>query len=284
MSLIWSPEKAPQTSNQIRTPTKATTTMTLRSSPRKRLLIPENSSPKTPEKPSSPRHAAGTVCTPKQWQPTTKRLRFDDKPIAQTNDKIPLATIMMGLSNEQLMNIIQGLVTEQPQLEQQIRSKLPAADMRPLEEQLSIAKKNIFKSLPTSRLIKKTDSSSFSRAAIHLTAFKKTVVDQSKILHDSHHWDTLLDYTAMAWTYVKATPLWDNHSNNAVRRQCFKVLAWHSSEALKYGGVTLGEHRLQDFSVRINQMALDYEDITACSSTLNKLIMSLHQQQQHPFN
>lgn len=115
---------------------------------------------------------------------------------------------------------------------------------------------------------------------MHLTAFKKTVVDQSNLLHDSHHWDALLDYTAMAWTYVKATPLWDNHSNNAVRRHCFKVLAWHSSEALKNGGILLGEPRLHDFSVRLNQMAIDYEDIaTACSATLNKLIMSLHQQQ-----
>lgn len=253
--------------------------MTLRSSPRKRLLIPEIASPKTPEKLSSPRHAAiaATAYSSKHWQPTTKRLRFDDKPIAQTNVKIPLGTIMMGLSNEQLMTIIQGLVTEQPELEQQIRSKLPIADIRPLEEQLCTAKNNIFKSLPTSRLIKKTDSSSFSRVSIHLTAFKKTIVDQSKLLHDSHHWDTLLDYTAMAWKYVKATPLWDNHSNNAVRRQCFKVLAWHSSEALKYGGLLLGEQRLHDFSLRINQMAIDYEDITACSSTLNKLIMSIHQ-------
>lgn len=268
------------------TPTKATITMTLRSSPRKRLLIPEMASPKTPEKLSSPRHAAtgASAYQPKQWQPTTKRLRFDDKPIAKTNEKIPLTTIMMGLSNEQLINIIQGLVTEQPKLEQQIRSNLPAADIRPLEEQLSTAKKNIFKSLPTSRLIKKTDSSSFSRASIHLAAFKKTVVDQSKLLHDSHHWDTLLDYTAMAWTYVKATPLWDNHSNNAVRRHCFKVLTWHSSEALKHGGLLLGEHRLYDFSVRINQMAIDYEDIIACSASLNKLIMSLHQQLQQPSN
>lgn len=109
VSLIWSPEKASQTPNQIRTPTKATTTMTLRSSPRKRLLIPETASPKTPEKLSTLRHAAATVYSPKQWQPITKRLRFDEKPIAQSNDKVPLATIMMGLSNEQLMNIIQGI-------------------------------------------------------------------------------------------------------------------------------------------------------------------------------
>lgn len=49
---------------------------------------------------------------------------------------------------------------------------LPAPDIKPLEDRLSDLKKNIFKSLPNSRLTSKTDSPAYSRAATHLTAFK----------------------------------------------------------------------------------------------------------------
>lgn len=49
---------------------------------------------------------------------------------------------------------------------------LPAPDIKPLEEKLNYLKKNIFKSLPNSRLTSKTDSPAYSRAATHVTAFK----------------------------------------------------------------------------------------------------------------
>jgi hypothetical protein len=55
---------------------------------------------------------------------------------------------------------------------QEIKDSLPAPDIRPLEERLSYLKKNIFKSLPNSRLTSKTDSPAYSRAATHVLAFK----------------------------------------------------------------------------------------------------------------
>lgn len=55
---------------------------------------------------------------------------------------------------------------------QEIKDSLPAPDIRPLEDRLNYLKKNIFKSLPNSRLTSKTDSPAYSRAATHVLAFK----------------------------------------------------------------------------------------------------------------
>lgn len=297
ISLNWSPDKT--TPNRLETPTAqmiVNTPMTLRSSPRKRLLLgdvtynaaaslssltstktPQKSQITTPNKADSSTASVAANVIPLS-SPSSKRLRWDDKSVVQQNDRTPLTTMLKGLSADQLQAIIVGLIKDEPKLELKIRSNLPAADIRPLEAQLTTMKKNIFKSLPSSRLIKKTESNAYTRAATHVAAFKKTVVDHSRLLHNTHHWDALLDYAMMAWDYVKSTPVWDNHSHNAMRRQCFKLLAAHCSAALRYGGTQLGEQRLQEFSDRINSMAADGDDISSCSSTLNKLIETIRQQ------
>lgn len=65
-----------------------------------------------------------------------------------------------------MIAIIGGLVKEQPELEQKIRKDLPTPDISQMESQLSNANKNIYKSLPTSRLAKKTDSISYARIVL----------------------------------------------------------------------------------------------------------------------
>lgn len=52
---------------------------------------------------------------------------------------------------------------------------MPSPDLDPLEERLVELKRNIYKSLPNSRLTSKTDSPAYSRAAIHVLAFKVRV-------------------------------------------------------------------------------------------------------------
>lgn len=69
--------------------------MTLRSSPRKRLLLtditpisPDQSHATTPRKSNSTQT--------KQTFPGGKRLKFDEKPIAQTNIDVPLSDTLKG--------------------------------------------------------------------------------------------------------------------------------------------------------------------------------------------
>lgn len=268
----WSPDR--KGISPLKTPTKnnnsSLSVMTLRSSPRKRLLT--DFSHLTPEKLASPRKNSSPMKNVISCCSSAKKLKFEETSVIRNSKNIPLNVALKGLTQEQLISIIQNLVTEEPELEEKIKSNFPAPDLKPMEEQIIQQKKNIYKSLPSSRLISKTDSSAFQRASMHVANFKKTVVDQSRILHDSQNWDALLDYSVMTWNYVRSMPTWDNYAHNTSRRHCFKILSWHCLESLRYGGLLLGENRLIDFSSRIKDFSVDCEDINSCLKPLNLIL------------
>lgn len=249
--------------------------MTLRSSPRKRLHISDSSSLLlSPHSNQSPRKSARTTINSSfsHTPPQTKRMRFTESPIAQQNVETPLNKVLKGFSQSQLIDIIQELINNEPHIETKIRENLSMPDIKVMEEQLTQLKKNIFQSLPTSRLLRNTDSVAYSRAATHLTTFKKTVVDQSQQLNDSENWDALIDYCLIAWKITRETPIWENKTHNSIRRSCFKILSWHCLCALKSGGIALGEQRLYELLNQIESMKNDCDDISSCVRHLHDLL------------
>lgn len=138
---------------------------------------------------------------------------------------------------------------------------------------MTTIKKNIYKSLPNNRLCKKTDSVAYSRASTHLNELKTAITAHSNKLSEGLHWDALIDYTIIAWTYVRATPIWDNNSHNTTRKQCFTILSNHCLNALKLGGLKLGTQRLQNVERTIKEWAKDFEDALTCVSMLNKMFL-----------
>uniref|UniRef100_A0A336KZ93 CSON013716 protein n=1 Tax=Culicoides sonorensis TaxID=179676 RepID=A0A336KZ93_CULSO len=273
-SIVWSPHHDHPLKSPLKTPTKKLATMQLRSSPRKRLMSDFNDV-NTQQNPghSTPEKQIQRGLNGKCSNSTSKKIRFDDiGATSRLNPDIPFSKLLTGLSSDQLIQIILDSVKHEPLLEEKIRQNLPAPDLKPLEERLNILKRNIIKSLPKTRLLSKTDSAAYSRALTHVTAFKKCIFDQSKVLAESNHWDALLDYVSMAWTYVKGTPVWDNPSHNSSRRLCFKQLILQASNALDNGGVYLGEKRLKDFDSRLKAMTLDCEDAHQCHDQIQKLL------------
>lgn len=257
----WSPDIEQSKQNGVsthdRTPVKASpakSTIVLRSTPRKRLLLndPKELFP-TPEK-----------C--RKMSPNSKKCRTEKPSLPSFT---PLQAALKGLSQDQLIDIIQQLVDKHPDLGEEIKDSLPAPDIRPLEDRLNYLKKNIFKSLPNSRLTSKTDSPAYSRAATHVLAFKKCVLEQGRQLLESQHWGSVMEYVFLAWTYVRATPLWDNPPHNAARRQCFKSLAAQCMTALKKG--TWNTEQCDSFQERLERCAPDSEDIQACIKQLSVL-------------
>lgn len=85
---------------------------------------------------------------------------------------------------------------------QEIKDSLPAPDIRPLEDRLNYLKKNIFKSLPNSRLTSKTDSPAYSRAATHVLAFK---------VQDSVHFPLLFAFEDLPC--LKHNTVWESAAN-----------------------------------------------------------------------
>lgn len=269
--IMWSPEKGLQSPNK--TPTKSISAMTLRSSPRKRSLIKELSSARISEPDASNSSPTTKRNTPSKGSlGSAKKIRLQEGSIYRSKDEVPLEILLKGYSQDQLISMITGMIQTNPKLEDTIRSELPIPDIAPLEEQLGYQKKNIFKSLPVTRLVSKTDSPAFARAATHLAAFKKTLIDQSQTLQNSKHWDALLDYVVMAWNYVRSTPTWNNHAHNAVRRHCFKILSYHANSALKNGSTALGKERIDRFQAKLKSMATDCEDINDCNVCLGYLL------------
>lgn len=135
----WTPEQAAATVNSSirnpfqRTPTKMplNTNMILRSSPRKRLsmgLTP-------PEPVVLPSVNSPNKINAKQqlWpgSPSAKKLRLGDeeRPMAQTNDEIPLSTVLQGLSQQQLIDLLVGKVAGDAKAEAELRSKIPMPDI-----------------------------------------------------------------------------------------------------------------------------------------------------------
>ncbi|EDW95165.1 uncharacterized protein LOC6534781 [Drosophila yakuba] len=258
-----------------RTPTKnlqLTSGMILRSSPRKRLTMGSTPPEPTPMDTYSPIKMATT----KQLWPGTpivKKLKMDDRPVGQTNTDATLPSLLQGLSQEQLINLIMNNIKTASD-EGEIRTQLPTPDISALEQELHHAKRLIFKSLPTSRLCKKTDAAAYSKASMHLNEFKRVLQSQAKRLHDSTHWDALVDYVSMAWQCVASTPNWESHAHNAVRRQCFKLLACSCYAAIKHGGMRLGQLRLETLERNLREWSKDYEDVLSCVNALQRTLNS----------
>jgi hypothetical protein len=170
--ISWSPIKSP-----FKTPTKRNSTlhmsllspspakqlfnntsMTLRSSPRKRILTD------TPP-PSDQDPTTSSPLTP------SKRMRFFDT--SSVNLDVPLETLLKGLNQDQLIKLICDVSNKDVSFEETVRTNLPPPDLRTFEDQLCTLRKNVTRSSPRSRLMSRTDGAAFSRAAPHLTAFKK---------------------------------------------------------------------------------------------------------------
>ncbi|XP_017122221.1 uncharacterized protein LOC108142713 [Drosophila elegans] len=256
-----------------RTPTKnlqLTSGMILRSSPRKRLTMGSTPPDPTPMETYSPIKMATT----KQLWPGTpivKKLKMDDRPVGQTNTDATLPSLLQGLSQDQLIELIMNNLKTASD-EEEIRRQLPTPDTSSLEQELHHAKRLIFKSLPTSRLCKKTDAAAYSKASMHLNEFKRVLQAQAKRLHDSTHWDALVDYVTMAWQCVASTPNWESHAHNAVRRQCFKLLACSCYAAIKHGGMRLGQTRLETLERNLREWSKDYEDVLSCVNALQRTL------------
>ncbi|XP_050344311.1 uncharacterized protein LOC126769499 [Nymphalis io] len=275
LPVTWSPDidlKRSAFQSTVRTPPKNTPgrnspprlSVTLRSTPRKRLLLGDvERVPLTPEKIdfsdiSTPQKFK--MNSPTKFTPPIKRSRLE-----HTFDgefKGSLDTALKGLSPTQLIHMIKKITHKHPDVEQDIRKEMPTPDLSPLEEKLSYLKSNIFKSLPTSRLTSKTDSPAYSRVATHLAAFKKCLIEQGKVLVDSQHWETVMKYVFLAWSYVRATPVWDNQPHNAQRKQCFKALTNFCMTALKKGD--FDNYFMADVQDKLQGMEADSEEVQSC--------------------
>ncbi|XP_071541448.1 uncharacterized protein [Panulirus ornatus] len=243
---IESPIKRTEKTPIKRSPGKGM--IVLRSSPRKRLQL--NDTP--------PKDLLENRRKIMQMSPIVKKCRS----LTVSPAHSPPEVAIKGLFQNQLVEVLSHVLKRHPELKDEIADILPQPDLKQMEEKLNLQKKCIFKSLPVSRLASKTDSPAYNKAAPHLTNFKKTVMEQCTQLVEAEQWVSLVDYTLLAWSYVRATPLWDSHQHNNCRRVCFKTLAQHCLQGLKE--VHLNHDQLERLLKKLEQCQSDHEEMEHC--------------------
>jgi len=249
-----------------------------RTSPRKRLTL-SDSPPSSNFSIASLPH----ILTPSpeiqrlKRSPNSKKSKLDEFAVATLVDDADLncddlstPVLLKGLSRAQLLDVINNLVVEKPEIESTIRNCLPKPDLSHMEERLNNLKRNIYKALPNTRLESKTDSLAYSRVSQHLVAFKKELVDQGKRLIEANAWPSLVDHSIMAWNFVLATPTWDNAPHNSVKKQCFKALAANLNLAVKRGNWS--SELAINIKNKLLPMERDNEDIGPCIKHLDLII------------
>jgi len=231
----------------------------VRTSPRKRLTLSD-----TPP----PTSCISQVYTPSpdklKMSPLTKRVRIDP-----ALHNINPETAIKGLSHSQLISLMGSILQRHPELVEEVHTMLPSPDLTPMEEKLNYLKRNIYKALPNTRLESKTDSMAYNRVSIHLTMFKKAVVDSVKSLLEGQQWLAIIDYTVMAWAYVQATPIWENPSHNNIRKTCFKSLAASCMTALKKGNFKA--EQCEEIRKKLSKLKADSDEIVICLKHLDEM-------------
>jgi len=230
----------------------------IRTSPRKRLTL--NDTP--PPSASLPSPSLGQLFQPSPKElgkisPLTKKLKLDP---SVTGNSPEIA--MKGLNQQQLTDLLSSLLSRHPELREEVGQLIPAPDLEPLEERLNYLKRNIYKALPSTRLESKTDSLAFNRVSTHLATFKKCVLEQLKPLLEAEQWAAVVDYSVLAWGYVKATPVWENPSHNNTRKSCFRSLAAASMTALRRANFS--PEQLPSIKTKLAKLQADSEEIVVC--------------------
>ncbi|CAG5932642.1 uncharacterized protein ACNS7B_014688 isoform 2-T2 [Menidia menidia] len=136
----------------------------------------------------------------------------------------------MPLSKQQLVQLIRSLIL----VEQSHEPKIMASDLKYLQEDLQLKKANVYRSIPYSRFGSNRDAHCYRKAYPHLVAFKVSCQEWGQVLLRNKMWDVVLEHSLMAWRYTSELPQWDTADHNALREQCFNILAAHSLAALQH--------------------------------------------------
>lgn len=219
-----------------------------RSSPRKRLTLSDT--------PPGLAHLYSPSPDKIRISPLAKKLRLE------SGFAVAPETAIKAISKKQLEAVMEKLLVNHPELREEVATLLPTPDLNPLEEKLNFLKKNIYKALPNTRLESKTDSLAYNRVSVHLQAFKKCVLENSRLLSEGQQWLSLVDYCIIAWGYVKATPVWDNPPHNSIRKSCFKSLSTSVMKALKEGCFSKEQCKL--IQPKLHNLKGDSDEMMVC--------------------
>ncbi|XP_020794820.1 uncharacterized protein LOC110173171 [Boleophthalmus pectinirostris] len=170
------------------------------------------------------------------------------------------------LSKQQLVQLIRSLIL----VEQSQEPRVLASDLKFLQEDLHLKKANVYRSIPYSRLGSNRDAHCFRKAYPHLVAFKVSCQEWGQVLLRNQEWDVVLEHTLLAWRFTSELPQWDTASHNALREQCFSLLASQSQAALQH--YTPPTSRGRELLRRFKMAQQHSHAIMPCIETLQRIL------------
>ncbi|KAM6945318.1 uncharacterized protein FYW47_017610 [Aplochiton taeniatus] len=176
----------------------------------------------------------------------------------------------MPLSKQQLVQLIRSLIlVEQSQEQRNLTS-----DLKYLQEDLQLKKANVYRSIPYSRLGSNRDAHCYRKAYPHLLAFKVSCEEWSQVLLRDKAWESALEHALMAWRSTSELPHWDTATHNALREQCYCVLATQCSAALQHYRPRAGKG--QDLLRRLKLAQVHSQAMAPCIQELQRILQDLH--------
>ncbi|XP_072305304.1 uncharacterized protein [Eucyclogobius newberryi] len=170
------------------------------------------------------------------------------------------------LSKQQLVQLIRSLIL----VEQSQEPRVFASDLKYLHEDLQLKKANVYRSIPYSRLGSNRDAHCYRKAYPHLVAFKVSCQEWGNVLLRNQEWDVVLEHTLMAWRFTCELPQWDTVSHNALREQCFSILASQSQAALQHYSPPASRGR--ELLRRFKMTQQHSQAITPCIKSLQRIL------------
>ncbi|XP_071806957.1 uncharacterized protein [Asterias amurensis] len=148
-------------------------------------------------------------------------------------DQASLGQQLASLTNEQLVELVEGVVEKYPEMHKEVLALLPEPDLTQYQERLSQLLHNIFRALPRTRLASTRGALSYRQVKVHLLEFKKYCIQQGRHLLSCQAWGAVINYVLLAWQLVNFLPIWENPAHNKVRSQCLRSLVLACSKALR---------------------------------------------------
>ncbi|XP_051870041.1 uncharacterized protein LOC127569437 isoform X2 [Pristis pectinata] len=150
---------------------------------------------------------------------------------------------------------------------------LPSLILKCAQKQLELSKSNVYRSIPRWRLGSNRDAYCYRKAHNHLQAFKRTCLEQGKLLLQAGCWETSLNYILIAWRITSELPQWDNSFHNECTQQCFTVLAVQGTTALQKSCLELDKYK--QLRKRLRIAYTQNKLIKPCLEELDRIIVVL---------
>lgn len=232
-------------SEHTQTPSKSQLMMSpVRSSPRKRLLLPADISDAVNASPS------------KKLVSPVKRLRLQSRE-AEAETEVALT----ALTRPQLIALLKDTMAHSAAAKQIIQELLPKPDLAHSMQKLEKLLHQIYRAFPQKHWGNSRDAFCFRRVQIPIETFKHKCLQRGQQLCQAEQWSSLLEYAQQAWNFVCKMPDWQDNSHNKAKLVCLRTLAAHCSTALKK--VSLDQRQLQALIARLKEMKNDSPCITS---------------------